>query len=324
MRAAFCFRVTALASILLTGGCSGLYFNTSDPAKNVPVKAVIKSIRCELVSFFAINFQRAIEFNKLERQQRLAEAIELYPFLPIDRRNYASVLLNTTENVNAGLSVGLSIRDTSIISGSPDLKTWRALPSASLMTTYERGQPLILPQFASVGPVSPGSDSTTQIYDPSSSLDQGYFCYKPISRSAPKRREERLADLQDLVSHKLPELENFDRIFVNGTPMAVWLGLVSREAAANRRTILPNDEGIESGQLTYSFSLMTKFGGEGDYTLVARHISPFVPGGNASTDTTGKFSIVINLKKASLSVGAQNGNAAITGSDANLIEQTPD
>jgi hypothetical protein len=76
---------------LLLTGCSTLYEYSVDPGETVPVESVLKSLRCEMMTFFEVNRLRTAiyEYNidKIDFKTNFGN----YAYLDIDPTKYGSI-----------------------------------------------------------------------------------------------------------------------------------------------------------------------------------------------------------------------------------------
>lgn len=325
----------AIAILLATAiaaastGCDTILHAVSDPGSRVPTGNVLKSIRCELVTYLAVNYQRALLFNALKYNGRLDEAIDKYSYIDIDRTRFAGVTANIKEVQAASIGSPIDLKYPSLARPESDFRDFKIGPSISASRTFIKGQLFIVPQYAGIGPAKRGLDSTEQIYEAyaeQSDLDKAnkFYCYKQLDFTPPPDRYGRLKDLERLSNHEYAPYEQFERIFVDGrTTLASWLTEQSQEISHNILSQDANSEGLINGQLNYSFELEYKPALEIGYTLVARTISPLNPSGSLSNDSTSTFAFFINLKQTVEANSASTGGAVLEKSLAKRIPQTP-
>ena len=315
----------AIAGLL--SGCAAVYFNPVDPGDNTTNAAVLKSLRCEFISFLTLNREFGRQAAALRKAQRFDDAVVHFRHLAVDRYKWGAITTDFKAVNSLSASVGIDVRDV------PDAlhsRTWHLGPSVGGAATYDRAQTYVVPQFASLGPTRGAldldGDATLQIYrDLSSEVDRDYFCYKQLK--LPPRAEDyqvRFQDLERLVSGDFPEAENFTRIRVDATrPLAVWLMSTGQQMAKNAVSITTNNETLYAGQLSYSFALQIKPAVDARLTLIARNLNPLVPSLSAGIDNTNTFTIFLNARESDAAVTAKSGTGLIDPNFQKLIERSP-
>jgi hypothetical protein len=286
-------------------GCSVFLENVEDPGQGVPVASIIKSLRCEMITFFVANRMRRQSFlanYKSDFQGSFAN----FAFLDLDDNEYGSIQADLKTIDTFGLSVGID-RKFPYGSVGQFSKTWHVGPAYNQTTTYTRTNIFALPQDSTLGPTT-DKQRTNQLYGDPTSGDADFFCYlRPYGEVT---KTVTLDELESLVRHQRPEFENFHRIWVGGElTLSEWLERMGTDMAKNNLATGPYQESILPGQINYSFSLDVKPSFDLKYTLVSSLYSPLVPDLSISKENTSTFSIFLNTKYAKAAYGGKNGTA---------------
>lgn len=308
-------------------GCAAVYFNPVDPGDHTTNAAVLKSLRCEFVSFLTLNREFGRQAAALRKARRFDDAVLNFRHLAVDRYKWGAITTDFKGVNSLSASIGIDLKQ---IPDDLHSRTWHLGPSIGGTATYDRAQTYVVPQFASIGPTRGAldldGDATLQIYrDLSSEVDRDYFCYKQLKLPAnAEDYQVRFQDLERLVSGGFPEAENFTRIRVDASrPLAVWLMSTGRQMAQNAVSITTNNETLYAGQLSYSFALEIKPSVDAKLTLIARNLNPLVPALSASIDDTNTFTIFLNARESDAAVTAKSGTGLIDPNFQKLIERTP-
>src|SRR5579872_4770389 len=129
-------RIVACGLAATASGCSFFYENVQDPGQQVPVAAVLKSLRCELITFLEANRLRRQEFTKLHLLD-FQNAFENYAYLDLDDKEYASIEVDLKTIDTLGLSLGID-QKFPYGPGGAFSKTWHLGPAATTTLTYSR------------------------------------------------------------------------------------------------------------------------------------------------------------------------------------------
>lgn len=328
--------VVAVAALGISG-CSIVPYHLSDPTKIAGIgpkpSEIVKSIRCELVSFFVENKLRselrASLFKTIRRNYEVAPAtfaeqlalLRANPSIDIDSNQFAAISVDY-KHIN-GLTVGGGIDFKELGALRNSSLTNRLGPSITDTRTFQLTQPMVLSQAADLGPrrtfnpigrKQPAASAFTTAYNAQPSPDEEFYCYKSLFELQDSATLlDAIRDIHALVVHRegWRDYPNFQRIWVGDITLAEWLQSTASDMARNEKTIFDTVESILIGQLNYQFSLNIKPSLEYRYTLTASLINPLVVGGAASMDHNSAFSIFINTPYAAPSVAARIGNTAI-------------
>jgi hypothetical protein len=308
-------------------GCSFLYDVDVDPGSMVPVESVLKSLRCELVTFFEVNRLRInlYEYHLKKRDLDFKSNFLNYAYMDLDPERYGTldVTLKTIDSL--GLALGIDWKTQIDKSGA--FHDWHFGPGLAATKTYNREVVFAVPQDGRLGPDVRTEDGTVPPHERSpladpEAQDRDFFCFlqkdnivaPPITTETINKASAALQFLEKLARHELPELENFQRIWVDGTtPLAEWLEKVSAETAKGffSATQYPYTGAIIPGQVNYSFGLEVKPSVDLKFTLIATVINPEVPDVMISRDNTGTFQMFLNNTHAAAAFGGKQGTATI-------------
>jgi hypothetical protein len=296
------------AAAMSLSACSALYDISVDPGDTVPVNTVFKSLRCELVTFLAANRARRDAYVNVVKTIGFKAASERFAYVDIDDSKFGGLQVDLKTIDALGLSVGLDWK-TQIEPGGR-FHTWHIGPALNGSKTYTRTTVFAIPQDDKLGQSQRGSPSPRLSGDAQAD-DSDFFCYLE-QRDAAKLKAD-LETFEALAAHKIPQVENFDRIYVDGPqPLAQWL--MEKISAETAKSSLARQDYMESayaGQLQYSFALEVKPSMDLKYTMVATVINPYVPEFTASRDSTGTFTLALNTHLATAAAGARSGSASI-------------
>jgi len=303
------FRTAVCMLATLVSGCSSFYENVQDPGQLVPVASVLKSIRCEVITFLVANRIRRQEFLNWHLVD-FQTAFDKYAYLDLDDKEYATVQVDLKTIDTLGLSLGIdqkfpygpggAFSHTSHL-GPADTSTW----------TYSRSNLFAVTQNATLGPTPQSGLKVPQLYGDADRQDASFFCYTATKDQAPQYSAEAV---ESLVLHQRPDLENFHRIWVVGgetMTLARWLEIMAAEMAKNYLAQGPYTESLIPGQINYTYTLEVKPSFDLKYTLISHAYNPLIPDVNFSKDDTSTFSLYLNTAYAKAAYGAKNGNASL-------------
>ncbi|MBW7961932.1 hypothetical protein [Bradyrhizobium sp. BR 10261] len=273
------------------------------------MNVVFKALRCEIITFLEANRMRRAQFARALKDYGYETAIEHYSFIDLDETKFGALQVDLKTIDTVGLTLGVDWKASSVPSGNSE--TWHLGPSYTGFKTYTRTTTFALPQDAKLGPSKRNKRPAANLAGGVGDEDAGFFCYLEPQTPTPLIRT--LADVELLVAHQVPEVEKFDRIYVDGkATLAQWLEItISREMAKSWLAKGDYMEAVYAGQLQYSFALDIKPGIDLKYTLVASTISPLVPDLSASRENSGTFTLDLNTLHVVAAAGARNGSAII-------------
>lgn len=305
-------RGTIICAALCLGSCTSLNV-IHDPhpfLDRQQVPNLLKSMRCELITYIEANRQRRNLFYLLRDFDR-AYAFATFPHYELSEKQFGLIVLDlkVQDTVGAGASI-----DPLHTVDAATTQTWHFGPSAGNQNTYELNWSFLVPQDARLTP-------------PPNKIDP-LQCYTALPPIIPFRGvEDRLRkagyvtrDFDGLARGDYPELANFVRVTVNGTlPLAAWLQSNSTETWANFAALdrkLEANEQFIPAQMIYTFAVQATVGLEVKFTLVSPSWSALAPNANGSTQHTSQVQIWLNGEPAKLAAAAQTGTAEITTTPA--------
>ncbi|WP_128932217.1 hypothetical protein [Bradyrhizobium zhanjiangense] len=309
-------RAAACVGICLAmGGCTSLY-HIHDPQTGVitagELPYFLKSIRCEVVTFYQIERERRKAYLKIYKT-RPEEAFDRYAHFDIDPFLYGTFFLELKVADTGGFGSGTVFDYKRILSATSNEVT-HVGPTVSAQDTYDLIWSFLLKQNAQLA-----SDTTPRA---ASSAPYERGCY----RGAPAD----LVELEALAENKYPERIAYKRIIVDASkPLAAWLRDNAILIAANDLTPAMPTERAEPAQMTYTFSIQVTGGVEAKYSLTSSRWSPAAVQASASAQQFSNLGIYINGPNAVLANGAKSGSAGYAektpplGSKENPIYTTP-
>ena len=304
----------AVPMSVLLGGCAFMHDNVRDPGTLVPVASVLKSLRCEAITYLVANRLRQKEFKNLV-QHDFTAAFDKYASLDLDDKEYGTIEADLKTIDSLGLSLGMDWKTNVAKNGSSH--DWHIGPSVTATKTYVRSDVFALPQDAELGPRTGKKGDLPQFYGDVDRSDAGYFCYTAKKGTSDSLIAIDVAEM--LARDELPQFDNYERILVDGhLPLARWLEIKGSEMVKNSVAKGPYLETLLPAQLNYSFALELKPSFDFKYTMVATVINPQVPDVTASIDSTSTFFIYLNTEYAKAAYGAKSGGADIPREQAGI------
>lgn len=340
---------------VMTAGCSFNPFLIEDPQKIAgilpagPATAdVVKSMRCEIVTFLVANRLRAdiakddishvtgaggatvVRPGSKEFGQLIAD-LQLHRSLPIDPNQYAYL--------------SADFKNTNVFNVTPswDLKApadkagnSRALhygPAYSDTRTYQLTVPIAIDQGADLGPEAANpAAQPNRFYKISKAFgersgyspDESFYCFKSLSaEKLPNQEqfnEEQLRKVAEVAVQGLvrqtgsfQKYANFQRIYVGlgGKTLALWFQEQVEEQSKSSPLLDKQNESAIIGQIFYSMILDIKPSFDFKYTLIAYNLNPFVPDVNATPEHAATFTIGLNTVNSAGALAAKTGSACI-------------
>jgi hypothetical protein len=277
-------RAAVLASVLL-GGCASPYF-VHDPrtiiVDRAEVPRLLKSLRCELITYIAANNQRNVLFTAEAKVRGIDSAIEKYQYYEIDPALFGAVDLQLQVQDNLGLSTGTQYEYLHSI--GTHSHSWTLGPTASDQSTYSATWGFVVPQDAILLEPAPPSEPEAKTFS----------CYSNIPRKIPPPFNNRFAqeDLEALARNDFPDYALFRRVWVNNTvPLAAWLldvGSSITEATLSYHNAQQKPSHIIPAQMQYEFNVVISGGLSVTYGLTSPLwpiVSTGLAGGMQKTNT---------------------------------------
>lgn len=275
------------------GGCTSLYF-VHDPQSGLitagQIPGFLKSIRCELVTFYEIERRRKTAYADLEKISP-PQAFAQYAYFDVEPTLYGTYTTELKVTDSSAALAGATGFDFKQIISATATATDHVAPSISTQATDDLIWSFLIRQDAEL-------TSTDHASDP---LQRG--CYTGPHLQLPEL--ELFADGQSAYAPK------FTRILVNGKkPMAAWLRDNGALLSANYLSTASKADSADPSQMTYTFTIQIITGLEGKYSLVATHYSPTVEA-SGSLQQNSILTIWINGPGAVTANAAKTGGAAI-------------
>ena len=259
--------VAALAGSIFLGSCASPYF-VHDPRTIVvdreEVPRLLKSLRCEMVTFIAANNQRNMMFQAEAKLHGIESAIEKYSYYEIDWTQFGALELSLQVQDTASLGSGTQF-DRLRSQGPGHSHAWDFGPTGSDQNIYQAIWYFAVPQDAiTVYPVPA-----------TASREHPFSCYSTI----PKRNPPPFGsvytedDLDALASNDFPNYALFRRVWVNNTtPLAAWLeevGISISDATLHGTHPQQKRDQVIPGQMQYQFQIQVSGGLDVKYILAS-------------------------------------------------------
>ncbi len=259
--------VAVLAGSIFLGSCASPYF-VHDPRTVVvdreEVPRLLKSLRCEMVTFIAANNQRNMMFQAEAKLHGIESAIEKYSYYEIDWAQFGALQLSLQVQDTAGLGTGTQF-DWLRTQSPGHSHAWDLGPTASDQSTYQASWFFAVPQDAITVWPAPATASE----------EHPFSCYSAV----PKRNPPPFGsvytedDLDALARNDFPDYALFKRVWVNNTtPLAAWLeevGVSISDATLHGTHPQQKRDQIVPGQMQYTFQIQITGGLDVKYILAS-------------------------------------------------------
>ena len=280
-----CITATFLAS------CTSL-FSVHDPQTGIisagQLPDFIKSVRCELVTFYEIERSRkaAYEHAILHRAPYSQYAyFEIAPLL----FGAFTLELKVTDNLGIGSGTAIDLKRTIDATHS---NTLHFGPTLSGQGTYDLIWTFLMKQNASL---------SVSHHDGPDKVANGACFNGPL---------EALEDLERLAEENPPVQAQFTRILVNGhRPLAAWLRDNGTLLSMGHLKPTVDSEAAEPAQMYYSFAVQVIAGLEAKYTLLTPQWNPLAGQGSGSLQQNSNLQIYINGPGAAYANAAKSGTS---------------
>ena len=249
------------------GSCASPYF-VHDPRTLVvdreEVPRLLKSLRCELITFIAANNQRNMMFQAEAKQHGIRSAIEKYSYYEIDWKQFGALSLALQVQDNLGLQSGTQF-DWIRSDGAGHSHAWNIGPTGSDQGTYAATWYFAVPQDAITLP--PAHEIRAG--------EQPFSCYKAIPKRepAPFGSVYTQDNIEALAHGDFPEYALFTRVRVNnGLPLAAWLeevGTSISDATLHGTTPQQRRDQVVPAQMQYTFQVVVAGGLDVKYNLAS-------------------------------------------------------
>lgn len=321
-------RLAACAAALLA---SCTLENIHDPqfgllSGQLVLPGLLKSIRCELITFYVANGARKAELDRERKWLRehhhkyidLADVLALRYF-DLDTDAYGAFVLESKVIDNLGLP-GTSTSFANLVhSRALHSETFTVSPTLSAQGTYDMNYNFAIRQDSDLSDVAKviTEDQVPAFSEDGAATDNPLRCYHAVVAGR----------YDDLARGKYPTLEGFQRLVVDGgLPLASWLQEnttimgVSRNILADASA--PKDgrvpvalqylsEGVDGGQMSYIFTVQYTGGVDAKFSLLSTRWNTLAADFMASTVQTGVLSLYVNGFMAATALGAKGGIVVI-------------
>jgi hypothetical protein len=314
----FANRALILIGSLLLASCAALNV-VHDPQSGLitrsQVPKLLQSVRCELVTFYTVNRWRNTQFHLTKD---FATAVKNYSYFPLAEDELSAVFLDLKVIDNIGIPSGAAattVNQTILSNGGVDKRTWHLGPSIADTNTYELNWPFVVAQNAALD-LSHHEGGREK----SASANDFFPCYHNL----PARPAE--PSLEGLARHQFPEMENFARIYVDGTEtLAGWMLNSSAELGTAYFEKNQNvTEIMYPAQMLYTFTVQFGFGVDASLSLITAKWNPVGLDIAGSTQQTSMLTLYINGKDSINAYAAKVGLAgAVPQSGRSLAVTTP-
>lgn len=272
--------LAALAGSILLSACASPYF-VHDPRTIVvdreEVPRLLKSLRCEMVTFIAANNQRNMMFQAEAKLHGIQSAIEKYSYYEIDWAQFGALELSLEVEDTAGLQSGTQF-DWLRSEGNGHSHAWDLGPTASDQSSYQATWYFAVPQDAITVWPAPAAGSQ----------EHPFSCYSTIPKRIPPPFGSIYTedDLDALARNDFPDYALFKRVWVNNTtPLAAWLeevGTSISDATLHGTHPQQKRDQIVPAQMQYTFEVQVTGGLDVKYILA----SPLWPTAGAEVSGT--------------------------------------
>ena len=288
---------------------------------------LIKSIRCELATFYSVN--RRLRLALDDRRRQLArqgvkkiklDEVLAWRHFDLDEEAYGSFSLDIKVQDQFGIPGTSSTAADVLSSSTGHSRTLTVGPNVQAQATYDNVLWFSIGQNAEIGFNEEIPEVTLKsiVFKPDPDKE-ALLCFRGIVAG-------RYLELED---GSFPELELFDRIRVNGVhTLAAWLQensdtmgisrniLVDAHASSEHRPAVPVDpvyteQAIDGGQLNYTFTVQYTGGLDAKFSLVSPRWNPLAADLSASIQQTGVLNLFLNGYQAAAAIGAKSALTSI-------------
>jgi hypothetical protein len=286
------------------------------PLSREQVPGFLKSIRCELVTFYTANGLKSQLYNNLiaiyqadmAQYQKTkspsllqaataarAKGLAEYPHFDLSDQLFGPVGLDLKVIDTLGFQSPATVVNYKHTLDMNHSFGWQFGPEANTQNTYDLTYNFIIRQDAT-------------LYDAPDTGD-GFACFKTL----PPKSSTQSAELDALAKGDHPDLELFKRIRVNlTTPLAAWLQSDSTELWSNAaaRNDIAEIAALSPQQINLSFTVQVTAGLDTQYNLMGPLLSGTADF-NANSQSSGNMQLSLNGPDAVLYSNAQIGNSGI-------------
>jgi hypothetical protein len=286
---------------------------------------LLKSIRCELITFYVANGARKAELDRERKWLRehhhkyidLADVLALRYF-DLDTDAYGAFVLESKVVDNLGLP-GTSTSFANLVhSRALHSETFTVSPTLSAQGTYDMNYNFAIRQDSDLADVAKviTENEVPAFSEDNAATDNPLRCYHAVVAG----------HFDDLARGKYPTLERLQRLAVDGALLlAAWLQVntttmgVSRnmaDASAPKEGRVPValqylSEGVDGGQMSYIFTVQYTGGVDAKFSFLSSRWNTLTADFMASTVQTGVLSLYVNGFMAATALGAKGGIVVI-------------
>ncbi|WP_375779171.1 hypothetical protein ACE103_09295 [Bradyrhizobium sp. ma5] len=290
-------RVVSVCLSTLLAGCASLYA-VHDPSTGVlttgQVQGFLKSLRCELITFYELERSRKAAFLKA-RKAGLLEAYANYAYFDVSPSLFGAITLEL--KITDGASIGSgTVFDYRLPPDFSKNTIAHLGPTASAQGVYDLIWSFLLKQNAKLTT----SASLPAEADP---MVKEQICF-----NGPGLGD--LAALEALAEDAAPQRALFTRIKVDfGKPLAAWLRDKATIISAGQLLPAADFENAEAAQMYYQFAVQVVAGLDAKYSLTSVHWNALAGNASASLQQNSYVSLYINGPGAAYVNGAKSGSA---------------
>src|ERR1700674_1482119 len=267
------------------------------------VPAFLKSIRCELITFYVANRQRQKLFDDTRKIDR-DFAVDHYSYFPVSPQLLGGVYLDLKLVDTLGIPASGTTIDRRHIIDPTHSKTWHFGPSLTDQNTYDLIWSFVIEQSAKLY-LAGGKPDPFQCYTTIPLVTSGPRSAKSVALAR---------DLDGLARGEYTQLEQFTRMLVNGTtPLAAWLQDNSSRmwtSFAAKSQPAEMAERLIPAQMSYTFTVQATAGLDVKWFTLTPKWNPLALDVSGSIQQTSQLQFTINGPDAPLAAGAKSGSSA--------------
>jgi hypothetical protein len=329
------------------GACGAAFFLASCTLQNIQdpqfgmlsgehvLPGLLKSIRCELITFYAANRERRRTLDWIRdrlyhdgmKTIQLDEVLR-HRYFDLDTEAYGAFVLESKIVDNIGLPGTNSSFANQLHAFPAHSQVFTVAPTLSAQGTYDMNYNFAIRQdedFSLLRHISE-DQVPAQSGENGEAKNNALQCYDAVVSG----------HFDDLAAGKYPTLERFDRLRVDGgLPLAAWLqdnttimgvsrNILADISSPNKRKPVPVateyvNEGADGGQMSYIFTVQYTGGVDAKFSLLSSRWNTLTADLMASAVQTGVLSLYVNGYMALSAINAKGGLVAI----ADLAPPTP-
>jgi hypothetical protein len=284
---------------------------------------LLKSIRCELITFYAANRERRRSLDwirdRLYRDGVKTIAIDeilRHRYYDLDTEAYGAFALESRIVDSIGLP-GTNSSFANQLNAFPNhAQVFTVAPTLGAQGTYDVNYNFAIQQDEDFSHLRHISDDQVpaQGGENGDEKNNALLCYHAVVGGR----------FDDLAAGKYPTLERFDRLRVDGgLPLAAWLqdnttimgvsrNILADISSPNKRKPVPValeyvNEGVDGGQMSYIFTVQYTAGVDAKFSLLSSRWNTLAADLMASAVQTGVLSLYVNGYMAATAINARGG-----------------